>query len=320
MRSSSIDSPSKERKVTIKAPTSHFDSSSPVRDDNPLTPAVVFKRPAKPPPSISPNTSLLNHRERVRALLGTPAKLFSPPTQTADWSPAFQHGEDSNISLTPFISPYKQSKTPWKAFDEPGESGSNNLFNSASFDIFIDAPEEDLTSRGSPEKRSSRRPSMQRAATSSNILANITGSSKSNRLTLAPASDSPFSLSPFINKPRLLRSPAKLGSPLKQSHKPPPTTKTSPESAFAWPELGVGPENENVRPARADAAADFFGVDLPSDGSEEGIDIFQDFGKIGQASAAMAGAHRGDGSPVKRSSMAPPPARPQLSRASSNRW
>lgn len=84
MRSSSIDSPSKERHVTIKAPTSQFESSSPIRDDNPLTPAVVFKRPAKPPPSISPNTSLLNHRERVEHCSVRPpsssAQLLRRPT------------------------------------------------------------------------------------------------------------------------------------------------------------------------------------------------------------------------------------------------
>lgn len=314
MRSSSFDSPSKERNINIKAPTSQFQSSSPMREDNPLTPAVVFKRPAKPPPSISPNTSLLNHRERVRALLGTPAKLFSPSAQIPDWSPAFQNAEDSGAGLTPFISPYKESKTPWKAFEDGRDSGSKDLFNNATFDIFIDAPEEDMTARGSPEKRSARRPSMQRAATSSNILANITGSSKSNRLTLTPNSDSPFSLSPFINNPRL-RSPAKLGSPLKQSHQP-PSSKASSE--HNWDDFATGRENLQPLPTVKEEPADLFGVNLPSDGSEEGIDIFQDFGKIGHSQPLMPIANRANGSPVRRTMGSP--ARPHLSRASSNRW
>ena len=315
IRSSSFDSPSKDR-INIKAPTSQFESSSPIREDHPLTPAVVFKRPAKPPPSVSPNTNLRNHRNRMRALLGTPAKLFSPVPEVNSWSPAFNLGEDGSVGLTPYISPYKPTKTPWKSFEDTPDTANKKLFNTT-FDIFIDAPEEDMTSRGSPEKRSARRPSLARAATSTGILADVTGISRNNNVTLAAPSDSPFSLSPFFMKAGTLRSPAKIGSPLKQSHKP-PTSNPSPDDK--WLDVGVG--EENIQPvhhfSKEDDAGDLFGVNLPSDGSEEAIDIFQDFGKIGQASHFFPAANRANGSPVKRSMG--PPARPGLARANTSRW
>jgi hypothetical protein len=315
IRSSSFDSPSKDR-INIKAPTSHFESSSPLREDHPLTPAVVFKRPAKPPPSVSPNTNLRDHRNRMRALLGTPAKGLSPAApEINSWSPAFNLAEDGSVGLTPYISPYKPTtKTPWKGFGDTPDTANNKLFNTA-FDIFIDAPEEDMTARGSPEKCSARRPSLVRAATSTGILADITGTSRSNKTTLAPPNDSPFSLSPFLIKPGLLRPLATLGSPLKQSHKPATSDQTVDTK---W--LGIGIGEENLRPATHEAndAVDLFGVHLPSDGSEEAIDIFQDFGKIGQQPQFLPAPNRANGSPVKRS-MAPP-ARPTLGRSNTSRW
>ena len=314
IRSSSFDSPTKDR-IHIKAPTNHFESSSPLREDHPLTPAVVFKRPTKPPPSVSPNTNLRDHRNRMRALLGTPAKGFSPGApEITSWSPAFNLAEDGSVGLTPYISPYKPTKTPWKGFGDTPDTANNKLFNTA-FDIFIDAAEEDMTARGSPEKRSARRPSLARAATSAGILADITGTSRSNNITLAPPSSSPFSLSPFLIKPGLLRSPAKLGSPLKQTHQP-PTSNASLDSK--WLDVGVGEENLQPSHENDNDASDLFGVNLPSDGSEEAIDIFQDFGKIGQQPQFLPAPNRANGSPVKRS-MAPP-ARPTLARANSNRW
>lgn len=153
IRSSSFDSPSKDR----RAPTSHF-SSSPTRQENPLTPAVVFKRPIKPPASVSPNTNLRNHRDRIKALLGSPAKQLSPLPEASSWSPAFNLAEDPlGGAFTPFLSPYKVARTPWKPTFNDTPSAANNAAASNLFDVFIDEPEEDLTARGSPEKRSNRR-------------------------------------------------------------------------------------------------------------------------------------------------------------------
>lgn len=312
IRSSSFDSPSKDQSHYHGLPANF--GSSPVRkDDNPLTPAVVFKRPARPPPSVSPNTNLRDHRNRVRALLGSPSKMFSPMPEHNSWSPAFTLGDEGIVGLTPFVSPYKQGKTPWRPLAE--SSTTYNLNNNA-FDIFIDAPEQDIAARGSPEKRSNRRPSLARAATSTGILADITGASKANNLMLPPAGGSPFSLSPFIAKPNSVKPVVKPESPLKQSHLPPTSTSTAD---MAWLDVGLGTENlHQSRAASKNDTSDLFGVDLHSDGSEEAIDIFQDFGKIGQAHA-MPAADRSTGSPVRRTNMGPP-ARPSISRSSSSRW
>lgn len=314
IRSSSYDSPIKD-KPAFKAPTSHFACSSPFHDEklvHPLTPAVVFKRPAKPPASVSPNTNLRNHRNRIKALLGSPTKTFSPlpADDHFSWSPAFNIGEDGSVGLTPrFASPLKTSHTTWRPLtDTPG----NRLFGTA-FDIFID-PAEDLTARGSPEKKSAKRPSLNRAATTASILADITGTGKSNsNLNLPVASGSPFSfLSPFNMTPAGLRSPAKLGSPLKQSQ----FARTSQPKTMEWLDVeNYGPPQHDV--AKTDVE-EFFGVELPSDGSEEAIDIFQDFGKIGQQPQYPV-ANVANGSPVKRTSMAPP-ARPGLDRRNTSRW
>lgn len=314
MRSSSFDSPSKEQHRLQGLP-GHVESSPTHQESHPLTPAVVFKRPARPHAAISPNTNLQDHRNRLRALLGSPAKTFSPLPDTT-WSPAFNLAEEGPIGLTPFISPYKQGRTPFRAVPE-SPSAAYHL-NNAAFDIFIDAPEDNIAARGSPEKR--ERPSLARAATSTGILADITGSKSNAGPTLQPLGGSRFSLSPFTTNNALLRSPAKLGSPLKQSHEPP--TSISADDV-KWLDVGFGAEN--LQPGQTvsnEDVAKLFGMELPSDGSEEGIDLFQDFGKIGQP-VQMAGPDRSTGSPVRRTNMGPParPApRPAFARSSSNRW
>lgn len=311
IRSSSFDSPSKDQTHFHGLPTTF--GSSPVRkDDNPLTPAVIFKRPARPPPSVSPNTNLRDHRNRVRALLGSPSKTFSPMPEHGSWSPAFTLGDEGIVGLTPFVSPLKQGKTPWRPLAE--SSATYNLNNNA-FDIFIDAPEQDIAARGSPEKRSNRRLSLARAATSTGILADITGASKSNNLMLPPAGGSPFSLSPFVAKPNMVKPVAKQDSPLKQSHLPGSTSAAD----MAWLDVGFGAENmQRTRTTGKNDVSELFGADLHSDGSEEAIDIFQDFGKIGQTHA-MPAVDRSTGSPVRKTNMGPP-ARPSMGRSNSSRW
>ena len=308
IRSSSFDSPSRDKVHG----GSYLGSSPAHKRDHPLTPAVMFKRPAKPPPSVSPNTNLRNHRDRVKALLGSPAKAFSPMPETNTWSPAFNLTEDGGVNLTPFLSPYKISRTPWKPLMDTPE---RNNFCHTGFDIFIDAPEDDMTARGSPEKSSPRRPSLHRATTSAGILADVTGSAKANNLMSATSANSLFSLSPFLAKYGVLGSPTKSASPLKQSHIP----SAEGETDMSWLDVGVG--EENVQPDNGvsiNDTAEMFGMNLNSDGSEEGIDIFQEFGKIGQAPHLMPAPDRANGSPVKRSMG--PPARPALNRSSTSRW
>lgn len=342
IRSSSFDSPTKDRRETRASITRL--SSSPTRPDaDPLTPAVVFKRPVKAPMSVSPNTNLRNHRNKIRALLGSPAKSFSPLPEASAWSPAFHLTADDNNGFTPFVSPFKAARTPWKPCfgNTPRADDSNNNASNHLFDVFIDGPDEDLTSRGSPEKRSAHRPSLTRAATSSGVLADITGSAKSNKNMLAPPTSN--ILSPFLNKPNFGPSPAKkkpspLGSPLRQSYT---ASSGTPEANDFWTnfvpdgedEAIIRPHstpptktNQNKGSAENKDAATLFGLDtlLPSDGSEEGIDLFQDFGKIGGGTFAMpAASDRSLGSPVRKAEASramPPPARPALSRSFTSRW
>lgn len=346
IRSSSFDSPTKDRRDS--RPSISRLSSSPTRHDaDPLTPAVVFKRPVKAPMSVSPNTNLRNHRNRIRALLGSPAKTMSPLPEGSTWSPAFHLTADDSANGF-FVSPFKAARTPWKPiFGDAPHADNNNLNNSSQlFDVFIDGPEEDLTARGSPEKRSTQRPSLARAATSSGVLADITGSAKSNNITLGSSAGN-ATISPFLNKPNFGPSPSKrklgaLGSPLRQSHT---ASSSTPEPNDFWStfaaEGGLGieadpiarphttaPTSGNIENCGVDHkdAATLFGLEtlLPSDGSEEGIDLFQDFGKIGGGTPALtAASDRSLGSPVRKSEASramPPPARPALARSWTSRW
>ncbi|KAF7513457.1 hypothetical protein GJ744_008751 [Endocarpon pusillum] len=119
--------------------------SSPLRgfDYNklaPVTPAMIFKKPARPPPSISPNTHLRHHRQQVQELVNSPTRALG--TGLADelaWSPYFK-------------------------------------LNNATLDIYSDLGTTPSTPAfGSPLKRSATRPSLNRAcSTPNNALQDIT--------------------------------------------------------------------------------------------------------------------------------------------------
>lgn len=93
-----------------------IDTSSPPRQtmgEEPSTPAVFFKMPAIPPPSVSPNTQLRQHRAEMNAAYGqSPAKLEEPfeaqsPFFNVD-TPAidpFHEHFDFNFTMpgTPFV-------------------------------------------------------------------------------------------------------------------------------------------------------------------------------------------------------------------------
>ncbi|KAL2052552.1 hypothetical protein ABVK25_007112 [Lepraria finkii] len=178
IRSSSHDiSPSRCRSL-LKQPTPSLVSSSPLRhlDSSlmlpPLTPAFKFKLPPKPPASISPNTNLRNHRNKIRELVGSPIlKDHSLFSDEVSYSPAFNIVEDEN-----------------SMFDED--------FNS-SFNIFEDNENSHArASSASPVKRSIRRPRVERVSKTANILADITGASLNSNPSLAnlktPTFDSPL--------------------------------------------------------------------------------------------------------------------------------
>jgi hypothetical protein len=198
MRSSSIDiSPTK----TANGPLS-FQSSSPFKaidstlSRGPLTPAVVFKKPARPPMSVSPGTNLKNHREHVRQLLGSPAKR----TNIFEESP-FKNGL---IDL------------PNPDFEIFAGTTGVEAFPTA-FDVFAD--EEFI---GSSPLKSSKRPRMERSLTSTDVLHDVFG----GRL------GSPFGESNLKSsfKTKLLGSPTRVPSPIKQSQ---PTSHPAAISAHS---------------------------------------------------------------------------------------
>ena len=254
MRSSSYDSPSKPA-PSLKQQPFGLVSSSPLRHQpatkkgGPLTPAIVFKRPAKPPPSLSPNTNLRNHRRRIQQMIGSPTHGLSPISGGNAWSPAFHIPEDT------FADSF-----PNPDFDD----------FETSLDPYAKEYSNILLERGSPERRSAKRPRIERSNTSAGVLGDITNSAKSNssRFPLD------LSLSPFKLDPPVLRSPLRFDSPEKRKE---PTS---------FPELFDDmPQPEEL-----------FGVELGSDGSEEGLDILQGFQKIGAGRAAASTARNPYGS------------------------
>ncbi|KAG4034336.1 hypothetical protein MFRU_003g03050 [Monilinia fructicola] len=182
LRGSSYDSPSKGRNLSGFAPP----SSSPLRraqpHDNyqmlpPLTPAVKLKAPIKPPPSISPNTNLRMHRDRVRELVGSPIRGLTVLEDSA-WSPAF------NLDTSYMFSGYVSD-----------------------FDIFQDSTASlPGTSNGSPEKRSVKRPRADRSK-SANILSDVTNSNLNKSVTSTPI----LKLTPSLGGPSTFLSPTKGG-------------------------------------------------------------------------------------------------------------
>ncbi|KIW47562.1 uncharacterized protein PV06_00250 [Exophiala oligosperma] len=129
-------------------------SSSPVRVSpgarrNPVTPSVVFKKPLRPPPSVSPNTQLHLHRKAMRDFANSPLKNFG------------------QFELDTY-SPLKWSTlTAYSGADD-------------SFEIFTD-PAIGMTPAtpgftSSPLKASVSRPALGRASTTGNVLTEMVGS------------------------------------------------------------------------------------------------------------------------------------------------
>lgn len=176
IRSSSHDvSPSKgraplkqPRSLVSSSPLRHFDSSSMLP---PLTPAVRFKLPTKPPASISPNTNLRNHRNKIRELVGSPVKNTSLFNEEVAFSPAFNIVDEEHYLL-------------------------NDDFDT-SFNIFRDDEHDHRRlSSLSPARRSVRRPRTDRASRTATILADVTGTTLNSKGMLsnvkAPTFESPL--------------------------------------------------------------------------------------------------------------------------------
>ncbi|KAL8953249.1 MAG: hypothetical protein Q9222_000902 [Ikaeria aurantiellina] len=156
IRSSSHDlSPSKVRS-SLNPPASQLASSSPAADLEkslmlpPLTPSITFKIAPNPPASISPNTNLRNHRNRIRELVGSPVRNLGTLHDEAPFSPIFDLPDDDR-------------------------SGSNNGFHS-SFDIYIDPDEVSFPSplSASAGRRYARFSRPMRPGKTNSTLADVT--------------------------------------------------------------------------------------------------------------------------------------------------
>lgn len=249
IRSSSYDSPSKNPPTLHPTAVSGGISSSPFRPFDattvPLTPPVVFKKPAKPILSVSPATNLRNHRDHVKRMLASPEKGMS----------AFASSPLRLELFNPDFDVY---------------AGVENDFNS----LINQSP----AARGSPAKRTIKRPRYERAATTTGVLADVTG----NSLTLsAEVPPSPYKLfKPDWADHAGLGSPSKfwpspIKKPLQSQQSAPTSNPGEATSAMSVPSLQLQTDDDVL-----------FGIELPSDSSEPGFDITQDFQRIGAMSTA----------------------------------
>ncbi|KAJ5095147.1 hypothetical protein N7532_007438 [Penicillium argentinense] len=127
--------------------------SSPLRGEYvsmlppPLTPVIKFKKPAKPPPSVSPNTNLRNHRRKIQQMVNSPIKHLGLADDDLPWSPAF------NL--------HDETYTPHDHFH-------------TSFDVFADSTANvSPTACGSPEKRSAKRQRLDKGATALTDISSV---------------------------------------------------------------------------------------------------------------------------------------------------
>ncbi|KAH6684181.1 hypothetical protein B0J14DRAFT_466208 [Halenospora varia] len=254
LRGSSYDSPTKARTCFLPP------SSSPVRKSvknkasqmlPPLTPAVKLRAPMRPPPSVSPNTNLKLHREKVREMVGSPLRGVTSLDDNLPWSPAFNL-EDTSYLFQEFTS-------------------SNEL------DIFCDSTSTFLTvpGNGSPEKRSAKRPCLARSR-SANILADISNTNYNKNITSTPS----LKLTPSLNA-SIFDSPDKtfgfMDSPSKLLNLSSPSKGASP--AFNLEHFGL-PADDFF------AVGDEFLADGFDDFS--GVDIMQGFQKIGSGNGTSS--------------------------------
>lgn len=241
LRGSSYDSPTKaptfRHSVSFAAPP----SSSPIRQgrDNgqmlpPLTPAIKLRPPPQAPPSISPNTNLRLHRDRVRQLVGSPDRGLASLDVSIPWSPAFQMEDSSYLDVNDF-----------------------DIFSDLNANIFF------MPGNGSPEKRSTKRPRMDRAHSTS-VLGDITNMNYNKSITSTPLLKFTPTLASGFDSPC---KQFNQGSPLK----------------FNSPALSMG--------AFDPLQEDFCGAEFLTDELTEfsGVDIMQGFQKIGAGQGGSKG-------------------------------
>ncbi|ETS76302.1 hypothetical protein PFICI_11689 [Pestalotiopsis fici W106-1] len=167
LRASSYDSPTKARSYGIMQP-----SSSPFRHTSdahqmppPLTPALKKRAPLmRPPPSVSPNTNLRLHRDRVKGMLESPLRRAA-----------------SNFSeeiIMPYSPHFSLDHTMFSN-DLIGASNDFDIWQDKTGDTFFDA-----ANNGSPIKRSVKRLRPERTH-SANALVDVTSSAANRSITSA---------------------------------------------------------------------------------------------------------------------------------------
>lgn len=154
------------------SPLPHFRTSSMLP---PLTPAVKFNMPPKPPKSISPNTNLRNHRNKIRELVGSPVKSTGLLHDEVPFSPAFNILEDQQCS---------PAQELLSGFEIPADKAT---------DPYPHHPATTL------KKRSIQRNRLGHATSTASILADIMGTSL-NRKAMASSSIPPLCDSPSLKK------------------------------------------------------------------------------------------------------------------------
>lgn len=164
--------------------------SSPIRGEYinmlppPLTPVIKFKKPAKPPPSLSPNTNLRNHRKKIQQMVNSPIKSLGLGDEDLPWSPAF------NIQ------------------DETYTPNDNYQIH---FDIFEDSVANNISTPtyGSPEKYHAQRTRVDSIGTPGNALADITAVSGNSRMNTPSMSSNKAKGLAFPESPSKLPDPGR---------------------------------------------------------------------------------------------------------------
>ncbi|RDL35063.1 Winged helix DNA-binding protein [Venustampulla echinocandica] len=261
LRGSSYDSPTKNR--TCFAPPSSSPLRKPILKKSsqmppPLTPAVKLRAPVRPPPSVSPNTNLRMHRDKVREMVGSPLRGVTCLDENLPWSPAFNL-DDSGYMF-------------------------QDLTSNADLDIFSGTSASFLSVPGirSPEKRSAKRPRLDRSRGLGNPLADIPlfnhgftkNTTSTPSLKLTPSIHLSVFDDPTDQSFESMASPT-MESPSKLLNLSSPTKIASPN--FNLEAFGLRQEDYFVDDFLADDLDDF-----------SGVDIMQGFQKIGAAAGQTA--------------------------------
>ena len=281
LRNSSPFSPTKSRSLSVYGPV----SSSPLRQANehqalpPLTPIVKMKPPVRPPPSVSPNTNLRIHRDKVRHMLQSPLRRVTGiGEESIPWSPAF--------NLDDAVYAYDDLATQSTEFDifQDFTSMDDSLFPSIGS---IDA--------GSPIKRVAKRARFDRSVSTSalNEITNSTNTKKS--ITSVPLLKiSEHSPTHFLETPS--KAFEGLGSPSKLFQQS-PSRLASPSKFSAMLELSV----DGDWPSLTMDVGEFGPQSGVGSSDFAGLDILQGFEKIGSGSQTSKSQPKGGKPPLSRS-------------------